>query len=184
MNDVRCHFGGDDWCKMQIHIDISSKMTHMQRWSCVYIPVIGNKRISRCLLIAVAFFFRNCYLNQVTPNGLMTSRRTCIDSSPSMKCLWPVEVMGRCRLCWWDKWCLAIIWTNKVCHPGDHHWNYCPGDLPLSQVTATDFNIRQSPIFRWVAEIWLYDHVFADSTAVQASYKTLVSLCWVIGDIL
>ena len=36
---------------------------------------------------------------------------------------------------------LVCIITNEVCHPDGHHWNYYPGTLSLSQVTATLWEI-------------------------------------------
>ena len=36
----------------------------------------------------------------------------------------------------------AVHIENKFCHPGGHYWDYYPGALCVSQVTATHLKIR------------------------------------------
>ena len=50
-----------------------------------------------------------------------------------------------------DSWKLSIC--NRACHPGGHNWNYCPGALSLSQVTATHFKIGHRIFHLWVPNL-------------------------------
>ena len=62
--------------------------------------------------------------------------------------------------------CVVHI-ENKFCHPGGHYWDYYPGALSVSQVTAIHLKIRRVPVYQIssdqtsnyneVAETWIQD---------------------------
>ena len=65
----------------------------------------------------------------------------------------------------WDVY-INYFRENMGSHPGGHYWDYHPGALSLSQVTATHLEDRAPvdeiygcPIFKWVAETWLHHQV-------------------------
>ena len=60
---------------------------------------------------------------------------------------------------------LGLFNTSMACHPSDHYWDYYPGALSVSQVTATHLKIGHPQIlsmgakFSNVLETWLHDRV-------------------------